>query len=395
MEVYILDSLLRREQVVDDFESLIWTERYSAYGDFELKIHSNLQNRKRFVEGVRLAINASYRVMTVRTVENNTDTSGQEILTVKGSSLEQILEDRLAMTTVIPPPDKEPVWMLTGTPAAIARKMFEDICVTGTLSIRDKIPFVQPGSIFPPDNIVEPPFSITLEQSPDTLYSAIKSLCDMYDLGFRLIRNFDTSKLYFNIYSGSTRTSAQTTLPAVVFSADMDNLQNTTSLSTSVGAKNVAYVISPAGRKFVYPEGVDPDVEGFERRLLLVEASDITTEKDGATRTATEIDQLLTQKGKEELSKYRTYFAFDGEIDPNSNYRYGVHYNLGDMVEVRNKDGEVSNMRVTEQIFVADLESERSYPTLTLSQYINPGTWLAWDYNQVWADLGSEAWADA
>ena len=56
MEVYILDSLLRRVQTVEKFESLVWTERYSAWGDFEIHIVSTLENRNRFIPGVQLAI---------------------------------------------------------------------------------------------------------------------------------------------------------------------------------------------------------------------------------------------------------------------------------------------------------------------------------------------------
>jgi hypothetical protein len=53
-------------------------------------------------------------------------------------------------------------------------------------------------------------------------------------------------------------------------------------------------------------------------------------------------------------------------------------------------------MQVSEQIFVCDGEGERSYPTLAINQFIMPGSWLAWDYNQVWIDLGAtEYWANA
>ena len=35
MELIVLDTSLKMLSVLDTFESLIWTERYSAYGDFE------------------------------------------------------------------------------------------------------------------------------------------------------------------------------------------------------------------------------------------------------------------------------------------------------------------------------------------------------------------------
>jgi hypothetical protein len=387
MEVYILDALLRRVQVIDKFESLIWTERFSAMGDFELSLSSTAQARGQFLAGVLLAMNNSYRVMVVETAEDTIDSDGKHMLKIKGRSLEMILTNRVAKDTMSNT-TTEPKWHLTGTPGNIARQIFNDICVTGNLSADDIIPFYHSGTIFPADTIGEPSTSITMDLDLMTVYDAIKQICDLYALGFRLVRNFDTSQLYFNIYAGSDRTTGQTTLPAVVFSPRFDNLQNTSELTTIETAKNVAYVFSPVGYVVVFADGVAPDVDGFDRQVLLVNASDVTN--------ATGATAVLTQRGQEALKANRGYSAFDGEISQHSLYKYGTHYNLGDLVSVQNTDGFTNSMQVTEQIFVSDAEGERSYPTLSLNLSIMPGTWLAWDFNQVWLDLNSSmtAWAD-
>lgn len=389
MEVYILDSLWRREQVVDRFESLIWTERFKAFGDFELKLHSTLENRNRFVTGTRLAMNESHRVMTVETVEDKTDTEGRTVLTVKGRSLEKILEDRAArpssadLTTL-------PKWVLTGKPVDLAKKIFHDICVTGVISTSDIIPSVIEGrGMYAEDTIAEPSATITYEIEPNSVYAAIAQLSDLYDFGFRLVRNYDTSQLYFDVYTGSDRTSSQSTLPAVIFSPNLDNMQNTTELTTIALYKNVAMVISPVGTVIVYPDDVDPALAtGWDRNVLWVKADDIT---DPATAVA-----KMTQLGKEELSKHRRFSAFDGELTQGSIYKYGRDYNLGDLVEMQNVDGAMNIMQVVEQIFVSDREGERSYPTLAINKFITPGSWSAWDYNQMWLDLdlSPETWAD-
>lgn len=389
MEVYTLDSLYRRERVIDQFESLIWTERYSAFGDFELSIVSNQDTRKMLAPGTRLALNQSYRVMEVETFEDKTTSDGQSILNVRGRSLENILENRIARYQMVSL-TTESKFTIIDPPATAARNLFQHVCVSGALDPGDVIPFYTPGNIFPADTIPEPADIISWEFEPQTVYKAIKDLCDLYDLGFRLVRGVDTSLLYFNIYSGSNRTTDQTTLPAVIFSPELDSLENTTAFTTTATYKNVAYVFSPVGAEMVYADSVDPTVAGFERRVLFVKADDIT-DTDPAVATA-----KMIQKGKEELSKNRQLQAFDGELNQNSSYHYGVDYNLGDLVEMRNKDGVTNNMRVTEQIFVSDSEGERSYPTLAINKFITPGSWLAWDYNQEWEDLGlTEYWADA
>jgi hypothetical protein len=276
-----------------------------------------------------------------------------------------------------------PKWTITDTPAAVARKIYHDICVTGVLNTADIIPYVTEGTFMPASTIAEPIDPITLEMEPTTVYEAITQVCQSWALGFRMLRNGDLTQLYFDIYAGSDRTTAQTTLPPVVFAPELDNLQNTKELTTIDSTKNVAYVYSPAGFAEVYASGVDPAVEGLERRVLVVNASDITSDNPNVTAA-------LNQRGYQELAKYRVLQAFDGEISQNSQYVYGRDYNLGDLVETRNTDGVTNNMRVTEQIFVEDQNGERSYPTLTLNTFINTGSWLSWTSDKAWFDFDAD-----
>lgn len=391
MEVYTLDPLLRREYVVEEYESLIWTERFQQYGDFQLDIVSTYKARSLLKPNTYLAIDKSNYVMRVESVEDDVNDDGEKILVVKGRSLEVLLYDRVAylanaatQTTDGSGNTIDIKWTITDTPKAVCQKIFHDICVTGTLSLDDKIPFINEGTFLPADTIVAPTDPITVEIQPTTVYDAILSVAQVWNLGFRLLRQQDMSKLWFDIYVGSDRTTAQTVLPAVVFSPDMDNLQNTKELMSIEGAKNVAYVYCPDGFQMVFAEGVDPEVEGFERHVLPVDANDITTE------SVTDVAAALQQRGYEELAKNRTYQAFDGEISQSSQYVYGQDYNLGDVVETRNMDGVTNYMRVTEQIFVHDKEGERSYPTLTLNTFINTGSWLSWTSSKAWFDFDTD-----
>jgi len=388
MDIFILDSLYRRNQVVDRFQSLIWTERFSSAGDFELQLYSTLENRSRFVEGTKLAINESRRVMQVETVQDGIDDEGRQILKITGYSLESILTNRLALAAV-GDTTTYPKWTLTGTPKAIATQMFHDICVTGILNAGDVIPLINEGNVlFPADTIAPPSDSITYDVDPKTLYDAEKDICDLYLMGFRLVRNYDLGQLWFDVYTGSDRTTHQTIYPAVVFSPGMDNLKNPTELRSISAYKNVAYVISPVGSQVVYPSGVDSSINGFERRVLLVNASDIT-DTDPVVASA-----AMSRRGYEELAKNRQLSAFDGEISQTSNYIYGVDYNLGDLVEMRNNDGLSNSMQVTEQIIVSDENGDRSYPTLSLNQFVTPGSWASMPAGKQWSDFTTEQWSD-
>lgn len=382
MELYTLDDQLRRIEVVDLWESLIWTERWRANGDFQLVLQSTPGYRELLKKDTQVVINESDRIMTCETIENKGG-----ILTISGRSLEStLLENRVAMDGM-QGLTANPNWVISGTPGAIARWIFKQICIDGILSPSDVIPFIQAGTLYPPGNLAEPSASITSTVEIKSVYAAIKEICDVYDLGFRLVRNLDTSKLYFEIYSGSDRTSRQSSLIPVVFSPDFDNLTNVSELTSTVPYKNVAYVFAPNGTTVVYATGVDPTVAGFERRVMFIKADDVTLAA-GAALTAE-----LTKRGSEALATQQVSMGLDGEISQLSSYKYGVHYFLGDLVEMRNDDGASNNMRVTEQIFVSDHEGERSYPTLELDIFITPGSWLGWPANEHWAEV-TDVWAN-
>lgn len=385
MEIYALDALWRRQYVIDQFVSLIWTERWQSHGDFELDIVSTPSTRSLFKPDTYLAMNKSNYVMRVESREDDDNADGARLLKVKGRSIEATLLDRAAKDS-INTLTTSPKWTITDTPGAVARKIFHDICVTGILDAADVIPGIVEGSFMPSSTIPEPVDPITVALDPTTVYDAVvTNVLNPWELGMRMLRDDSTGAVYFEIYAGSDRTSTNSTgLTAVIFSPSLENLQNTKELTDITKSKNVAYVFSPAGFEKVYGVGVDPTVSGFERRVLMVDANDITS------TSTSDVPSALIQRGKEALSASRTFLGFDGEISQSCPYTYGIDYNLGDLVEERNDDGVASQMRVSEQIFVSDNQGDRSYPTLVTNLTINTGSWLSWTSDKAWFDFDAD-----
>lgn len=383
MDLYILDPLIRRHEVVDDYETLIWTDRWREAGDFELDLRSTRNNRIRFSVDSLLAIRNSNRVMMVEDVEDTLDSENKEILKVRGRSIEgPIFENRIVKYSMGNLSTDEK-WILTDLPADIIRNIFDHICrPVGALSSNDEIPFLMPGSISSPTSIPEPGELITLEIEPSTMYEVFTNICESYDLGYRIVRNGDASELYFEVYTGDDRTTKQTDRTQVIFGAWLDNIQNTTEFVNNKETKNVVYAFSNTHSVVVYADGVSENVSGFQRRVMVLKESDANLAR-------------LTQLANEELKKHRKELIFDGEVDEYSGYQYGVNYNLGDLVEMRSKDGVVSTKRVTEQIFVSDENGIRSYPTLTEEETDILTTWSSLkNDNLSWNDLDSEVWDD-
>lgn len=371
MEIYILDNSYRRSKVIDVFESLIWTERWQEIGDFELELKSTLENRNRFLklsrseDPINLAINNSKRVMTVESVEETTDKDGQEMLHIKGRSLEYILEDRIIKYAL----GEYPRWYINefeasgGNPLEIPRRMFKHIVIDGTLNSNDQISFLNQRYVDP--EIAFTPETIRWVQEVDSLYNAIRDVCITYNFGFRIIREDDSSQLYFEVYPERDRThNNQTFAKPVVFSVALDTIHDTTEFKSVQNSKNVAYVFSNLDQQFqsyAIRYSGSSNVSGFDRHAILVKTT-IPSDYEG-----TEIE-FLEQTAKEALAKNQGVSLFDGEVSQFNEYIYGVHYELGDLVEFYNKDGVSSDKRITEQIFVEDANGERSYPTLSVSE---------------------------
>lgn len=389
MEIYTLDPLFRREKVVDKFESLIWTERWQGIGEFELILPQSFQTRDYFKANTWLALNETYRCMGVETLEDYIDDEGRQLTKVTGRSIEKVLDDRVAFN-VKSDLTAHPTWDITLAPMAAALKVFNDICRDGTVDTHDVIPYLAATSIFPADTLAVVTDLITFNLEPQSVREAVQGIAELYDFGYRLVRNLDTSQLVFNVYAGSDRTSGQVVYPPVIFSAELDNFSQPHQLDSVNGSKNIAYVYSPVGFTQVVPDDVDPNTEGFERQILVVKADDIT-DPTPAVATA-----LMRQRGLQELSKYRNFGLFDGEVTQYSQYKYDRDYYLGDLIETRNSSGFANYMRVSEQIFVSDSEGDRSYPTLETKKFVTPGSWSSWPLVS-WVDYAADlfAWADA
>lgn len=392
IDLYVLDNEFRRVDIFDKYQSLIWTERYSDYGDFEFVITDTPETRSRLPLGTWVTILQSERVARIESFESKRDSNGERLLTYKGSFLEAILMDRASMPSFASLTTRSKWTIGPMTPGNIIRHVFTSILKNGALNAKDIIPFLQTGSVNPPGNISEPTETITVGLNPGNVMEQIKPICDAYNLGFRIVRREPVNpsnpiSLYFEVYTGTGRTTSDVNAESVVFGESFDTLTNVTEIQSIANYRNVAYVFAMNGTIIVYADGVDTNISGFDRHVVYVDASDITTSA-GAT-----LNTEMTQRGKEVLAQQRPIMAFDGETPQSSRYIYRQNYNLGDKVEIRSEGNLKNQMYVTEQIFISDAEGVRSYPTLSFDRLITPGSWASWAAEK-WIDVGADVWAD-
>ena len=95
MELFVLNAVFESIAVIDTYESMIWTDRYNAYGDFEIYFAMDESLLEYIKEDYYLWLKESDHSMIIEDIKIDADTEEGNRLIVTGRSLESILERRI------------------------------------------------------------------------------------------------------------------------------------------------------------------------------------------------------------------------------------------------------------------------------------------------------------
>ena len=349
MEVWILDTDFSSVSVLDTFESLIWTDRYREYGDFEIFAFPTSQLINDAKDDFYLYNPASEHTMIIEHHEVTTDIEEGPRFIVTGRSLESLLMRRI-------------VWNQTTISGSLQngiKKLITENFISPEVSERKITNFVFVDSTDPEIT------KLTHEQqyTGDIVYDVIVDLCNTYDIGFKITLNIDKKRFEFSLYKGKDRSYAQETNPYVVFSPNYENIINSDYTHSIKDYKNVTRIGG---------EGVGVDrkmatygnASGLIRREIFTDARDISSKTDdGEVLSDQDYLNLLQQRGKENLAEYPIKEGFEGEVEASKMFIYGRDFFLGDCVQVQNEFGMSGTSLVSEIVFSQDKDGESVYPT--------------------------------
>ena len=99
MDLYLLDESRTPIYIIDDYVSLVWTERFQEPGEFELRLKPTRYSFNDFVKDRFLVKSDSNDVMIIesREISNDFDEEGK-FLDIKGRSVSSILGRRIDMS---------------------------------------------------------------------------------------------------------------------------------------------------------------------------------------------------------------------------------------------------------------------------------------------------------
>ncbi len=397
MEVHVLDNYSRPYKLIDEFESCIWTERYTEPGDFKLVLPATQENIGAFYPGLTLVqCNVSPETMVVETRE-----VADGLVTVTGRTIEIFLENH-SVPMVLP----GDALTITDTPGRIITRLTQvvldyvanynyDFGGQGTF-----LGYVKMG-VQVEDDVIDP-FIGTVREFTEvipagtSLYSQVVALAQKYNIGLSMtnppkLENYGSlrgSDFLFNTYRGVDRSSGQTERERLLFSPALDNFQGVKEFKSEVDALNLIHVYPSDDLRVRYERDYPPPNRGFipasretygstplgwdvKRKDLIVEG--ITDEQIGARGDGQPtLVRLMRQMGANELNEHGPTYTVDGEVIPQEHVKYRRDYNLGDIVEldafVDIFDGSTATATVSEYIYADDSLGERAYPTVVVTK---------------------------
>lgn len=347
MSIYLLDTEFRRTKLIDEYISMIWTDRYAEAGDFELYVTATIENVSIFKTGMYLSNTLSEHLMIVETIEIKSDIEDGAKLIVSGRSLESILSRRI-------------VWNQT----VFKNKNIQDI-IFGLL--KDSIISPKNASrkidnfIFDRlENTQVNTIRLDKQYTGDNIYTAIHELCDQYGLGFKLIRV--NNQFRFGLYMGKNHTHGMDSF--VTFSPRLDNLISSNVIMSIRDNVNIACVAGEgegASRKII---SAGTETSGIERMELFVDARSVSSNTENDTVISPEqYKSMLLQKGMEELNVHQSKTTIESEVDYNGIFKYKKDFDVGDIVNVSNEFGYSGKLRIIEIVTSDSVDGKTIVPT--------------------------------
>lgn len=351
MELSVLNKSLSKIAILDVFGSLIWTDRYSRHGDFELKTKAERDIILTLQEDFYLTIKESNRSMIIESVNLETDIEDGSSFVVTGRSLASILERRI-------------IWkqtLLNGSLHAEIRRLLDENAINPEDPDRKISRLVFEDSTDP--NVLS--ISINEQFTGNNLLDVIEYLCESNGLGFKVVLSPE-NLFVFSLFLGKDRSFSQIENPFVAFSPHLDNLSETKYFHSNKTQKTITLVGGEGeGSDRVTAQTAIPGIPNtdLDRRELFTDARDVSSMVNGIQLSSSEYNDLLVQRGLLKLLENQSVSAFDGKVDPLVNYIYGTDYFIGDIVQIENDFGLNGRSRVTEVIYSEDLSGRNIIPT--------------------------------
>lgn len=351
MGFLLLNEEFESIDIIESFDSLIWTDRYSKAGDFEIFLGVTPRALELYKKDCYIWSDESQHQMIIEDLEIEKDDESALTLAVTGRSLESILDRRIVWTQT----------NLTGNLQNAVLQLLNENAIAASDTSRNI-----PGLVF--EASTDPAITsltIDIQLLGENLYEAITAICEVNEIGFKITMNA-LNQMVFKLYSGMDRSYDQVMNPRVVFSPTFDNIGASKYFTSKRTLKTVSRVAGEGEgslQKFVTVPRSGGAGSGLSRREIFTDATANT--ENGAISDADYI-RLMQLDGARALVDSSETAIFDGEIVKTASFEYNKDFGMGDIVQLEDSyvTEALSKSRVVEFIRSISPSGNTSYPTL-------------------------------
>lgn len=339
MELYIYDTTLTLQGVIDEMTSFIWIRRYWSAGEFKLLVPFTELNGKLLTKGNLIMKKGDNKAAQITYLTIKKNAYGMEEIEVQGKFITAWLGTRILLKQII----------ATATSQKVLNRIVDENLTNPTAAERI-IPLLELEKN-PPDlgggviNYTSEPF-ISCLLAAETVAKAAK-------LGFEIQTDIRRKRHIFRVYKGRDLTADQTARRPCIFSHEFDNIYEQEYENSIENLRSACYV---GGEE---KEGAERQIvevgtaSGLDRKEIFVNATDITqTYRDGDTEitmTLAEYIERLRERGVSELGQYAETLNFSSKVNVHGNLEYKTDFDIGDRVTCVDKRWGIKiNVRITE-----------------------------------------------
>lgn len=426
MELFTLDEAFQPDKPVESYESLIWSERYSPSGDFEITTSNIAEMVALLPRESCVGLRDSVVPMRVENYEIVKPIRDKPQIKITGRSFDSVLDRRGSVKSLpsayLPETTTRPVWMIEAIKESDAaydamRVVLGDVERTRETSsgvfvtLASCTPAVSPLDAIPELNLVLPIDYVNVAQTPiwvDTVPYSVGAVVKFDGQVWQarlastnvvpgnaawesvgVIRSFEIKPQ--NLYTTVTELLAtnrhgikavRPTLNESQVDIEIYNGANLTGEGPTGDPEHVVtidvhfdlfdsatYLLSERGSTNIgYYYGSDGSQVVYKNTYADPEDEPSGLQRrvlvvDGSSDAATADPEVRRTRGLIELYKYNATALFDGEVAQQIAAGYNKEYFLGDIVKLVGEYGLTQNARVVEFIRSQDATGEKAYPT--------------------------------
>ena len=423
---YLLNTDLQKVDLIETYESMIWTDRYWEAGDFELYLPANKDSMSLYTKAANEGwyilkdgddLPATQKsVMLITNVKSETSIESGNHLSITGSSLKSILGRRIVAVNPQIAGNVQDELRRIVTENAIApidgnrtipNLGLGDICyeyraihdISGSENPKQLGWYIRSGPSFVKTQDTTVVYGkvyyeqvnaisdiVNYDATGLQLDAAITNICKIYKLGWDVVFDMEQRLFKFVITKGVDRTSNQTIAaaernPYVIFSDEYENLLTTSYVLNNTNYRNICYVkgeltLYDEVKKESYTEDVTQVVTpknvetvsyiGLNRRELYVDGTSSASNYKDYPGTYM---YALRTKGETELEKYTATTDITGKVLSNYTFDINKDYFIGDLVSAVNCYGQWFDARVTEVIHTEETRGITTIPSFVVENY--------------------------